>query len=79
MARELHMTVEFMLNNMSQKELCNWIAFFRLENEEYEDRKEERRDKVENARIKIKQKDNEPSQLEKDKALMNQLLQLAAN
>ena len=33
LAKELGMTVEYMLNNISSREITNWIAFVKIENE----------------------------------------------
>lgn len=67
------MTVGYMLKNMNQKELCHWMAYFRIESEEYEARKEEIK-----AKGKAKQPDDEQAeQNKKDGALFAQLMMLA--
>lgn len=76
MARELHMTVRQLLENISQKELCHWIAYFKIEDREYQEKKEERQGK-QSASVKVKQVDKEVTQEQKDGALLNQLLALA--
>lgn len=64
------MTVSQMLANMTQKELCHWIAFFRLQNARFEDRRQNGK----NGQASRKQ---EVSQAQKDQLMMMQLLALA--
>lgn len=70
------MTVERLLGEISQKELCHWIAFFRLENEEYEDKKAGK--EPERGKPPKAQKPDEPAQVQKDNLLFQQLMMIAA-
>lgn len=73
------MSVAVMLREMNQKELCHWYAYFKLEREEYESHKTDRRNQREDARLKINQVEKrEITQAEKDGLLLNQLLALSA-
>lgn len=61
------MTVQSLLQNMTQKELCHWMAYYKVKNEKYEeDRKTDKKQDV-----------NHDSQESKDGLLANQLLALA--
>lgn len=76
------MTVRQLLENMNQKELLNWIAYFRLEDEEYKKAKAEKAEHEDNghngqAKIRIHDKTNEVTQLQKDQILFSQLMMLA--
>lgn len=66
-----------MLKNMTQKELCYWIAYHNLENQEYDEKKEQGRQKVENVKTASAPK-KDVTQKEKDAAMLSQLLELAA-
>lgn len=76
MARDLHMTVAMMLKNMTQKELCYWIAYHNLENQEYDEKKEQGRQKVENVKTASAPRKS-VTQKQKDAAMLSQLLALA--
>lgn len=67
------MTVSQMLKSMSQKELCNWIAYFRIESEEWEAKQEE----SQTSRVIVKDKSKDVEQAQKDGALFQQLMALA--
>lgn len=72
------MTVGAMLRNMSQKELCHWIAYFRIENEQYADKnKEQEAAQIDKPKISVKQV-GEVTQEQKDGAMLSQLFALAA-
>lgn len=45
LARDLHIPVGVMLKQMTQDELCHWIAFHKIENEKY-DKKGEKKAKA---------------------------------
>lgn len=77
LARELHMTVRQLLGNMNQKELCNWIAYFHIENEEYAKEKENRQEQAKSSKVTINQMPDKDSQLQKDRQMMMQLLALS--
>lgn len=70
------MTVQQMLRNMSQKELCTWMAYFRIEAEEREAAKEEKSDNA--PQIKVRDKPKQQTQADKDAALFSQLMFLSA-
>ena len=57
------MTVQTLLGSMTQKELCHWIAFHKIENEKYAETSPS--------------KDGPTSQKAKDGAMVSQLLALA--
>ena len=62
------MTVQSLLANMTQKELCHWMAYYKVKNEDHEkERSTDSRD------------DSTPvdPQIEKDQILMGQLLALS--
>lgn len=73
------MTVKQLLGNMSQKELCDWIAYFHIENMEYEKEKMEREDRRQNdsPAIKINQDPDNDSQLRRDQQMLMQLMALS--
>lgn len=73
------MTVKQLLGNMSQKELCNWIAFFHIENEEYEKEKKERQEdrQSNSSTVKINQDSDNDSQLRRDQQMLMQLMALS--
>lgn len=73
------MTVGAMLREMSQRELCHWIAYFRIENEHYDkSSSEEAKPESERPKIAVKQAKQEYTQEQKDGALLSQLFALAA-
>lgn len=77
------MTVAAMLQSMSQKELCHWIAFFKIEQERFDKEKDadtQGSDKqVENESSgNRKPEKSEYTQAQKDGALLSQLFALAS-
>lgn len=70
------MTVAQLTANMTQKELCHWIAFFRLENERLD---EVRNKKDEGGGITAGQPTttNSVSQTQKDMLMIQQMMALA--
>lgn len=69
------MTVQQMLRNMSQKELCTWMAYFRIEAEEHEAENEGRKSNA--PQITVRDKSKEPRQNDKDGILFQQLMALS--
>lgn len=65
------MTVQSLLGNMSQKELVNWIAFHKIEREEYEAQQAQR------GRPQQQKSEAGPSQSTRDSLLFHQLLAMA--
>lgn len=74
------MTVRQLLKNMSQKELVHWIAYFRLEEKEYNEKREQEGQKRQGEPpVKINQVSKpKVTQAQKDGALLSQLLALSA-
>lgn len=69
------MTVNSMLSSMSQTELCYWLAYFKLENEELDGNKKKTTDEqVDENGYKVV---SEEEQKARDEALMSQLKKMA--
>ena len=69
------MTVQNLLANMTQKELCHWMAYYKIKNEKYEE--ENPTDKTDGITSSAPVPTPADSQEGKDELLLGQLLALA--
>lgn len=69
------MTVQSLLKNMTQQELCHWMAYHRLETEEHEKLRESRSEA--RSPYGAKKAPQPQKKLSNDEAMLSQLLRMA--